>query len=203
MMNEGGHADAATRPQDLFAVMGLSRCLDVDLHALEATYHRLSREVHPDFHHQKPADERERWLAQSALVNKAYRTLRDFHSRVAYLVELEGGGTLKPQAPPELLSEVLETQELLDECRAAGRVGGDDPLAVRLRHETERFRERLERLESDLRARAQEWDLAAKTNGAGADDRRRLVAALQDLLAQRVYLRNLIEDIESVQAAVA
>jgi molecular chaperone HscB len=173
----------------------------VDLQALEAAYHRLSREVHPDFHHHKPSEERERLLARSALVNRAYRTLRDFHERVAYLVELEGGEALKPKAPPELLADVLDTQELLEERRAAGRVGKDHPLAARVSEEAGRFRQRLDRLEADLRARAAEWDGLGSSNGAAAEDRRRIVGALQDLLAQRVYLINLLRDIESAQAA--
>jgi len=185
---------------DFFAVMGLRRRLDVDLQALEATFHRLSREVHPDFHQHKPAEERERLLAQSALVNGAYRTLRDFHERVAYLIELEGGEALKPKAPPELLADVLETQELLEERRAAGRVGADHPLALRVAQEADRIRVRLDRLEADLQARAVEWDDLESSTGTVAEDRRRVVAGLQDLLAQRVYLINLLRDIESAQA---
>lgn len=202
-MTESAVTKAPGAHPDFFTVMGLRRSLDVDLQALEATYHRLSREVHPDFHHHKPIEERERLLAQSALVNRAYRTLRDFHERVAYLIELEGGEALKPKAPPELLADVMDAQELLEERRAAGRIAAGHPLAARVNQEADRFRQRLERLEADLRARAADWDHVASSNGAGADDRRRVVSALQDLLAQRVYLVNLLRDIESAQAVGA
>lgn len=199
-MTESAVTKAPGAHPDFFAVMGLRRRLDVDLQALEATYHRLSREVHPDFHLHKPIEERERLLAESALVNRAYRTLRDFHERVAHLIELEGGETLKPKAPPELLADVLDTQELLEERRAAGRLAADHPLSVRVNQEADRFRERLARLDADLLARAGEWDSVASSNGAGADQRRKTLGALQDLLAQRVYLINLLRDIESAQA---
>jgi molecular chaperone HscB len=202
-MMESAVTKAPGAHPDFFAVMGLRRLLEVDLGALEATYHRLSREVHPDFHHHKPSEEREQLLAQSALVNRAYRTLRDFHERVAYLVELEGGEALKPKAPPELLAEVLDTQELLEERRAAGRIAADHPLVVRVKQEADRLRQRLERLEADLRAHAGEWDRVTSSNGAGAEDRLRVVGGLQDLLSQRVYLINLLRDIEAAQAVGA
>lgn len=189
--------------EDFFAVMGIPRRLIVDPRALESTYHRLSREVHPDFHHHKPDDERERLLAQSALVNTAYRTLRDFHERVAYVVELEGGETLKPKAPPELLADVLDTQELLEERQAAGHVADDHPLAMRVAREATRFRDRLAQLEQDLQTRAREWDAVVSANGAGAESRRSALGALQDLLAQRIYLTNLLRDIQAAQAGAA
>ncbi len=186
---------------DLFAVMGLPRRLNVDAAALEATYHRLSREVHPDFHLHKPADERDRLLARSALVNTAYRTLRDFHERIEHLLALEGGGALKPTAPPALLEDVLEVQELLEECRAAGHLNPGDPLASRLAEEDERLRGALAALEEELVRRSHEWDAASASNGAGNEARQATLARLQELLAQRVYVVNLIQDIEGVRGA--
>lgn len=178
---------------DYFVVMGLPRRLAIDPVSLEATYHRMSREVHPDFHHQKPLVEREELLRRSALVNTAYRTLRDFHTRVAYLVELEGGDTLKPQAPPELLEDVLEAQDLLERyCEATPPER--DRLAEEIRREAERFRERLTDLESNLRQRADEWDRVAESNSD--DARGRSLRALHDLLSRRVYVINLIRDLE-------
>jgi molecular chaperone HscB len=182
--------------------MGLPRRLDIDLQALEAIYHRLSRDVHPDFHHHKPADEREAWLKRSASVNKAYRTLRDFHGRVAYLVELEGGGALKPQAPPKLLEDVIEVQDLLEECRR-GEETERRALVDRLQHERERLLDQLARLESDLKRGAQEWDASLGAEAERSPSQRQILRALQDLLGQRVYLLNLVRDLEAVPSSVA
>ncbi len=198
---ESAVTNAPGAQPDLFAVMGLPRRLTVDAAALEATYHRLSREVHPDFHLHKPADEQDRLLARSALVNAAYRTLKDFHARIEHLVALEGGGALKPKAPPQLLEDVLEVQELLEECRAAGRLDPGGPLASRLAEEDERLRGGLAALEAELVSRSQEWDAASASNGAGNDARQATIARLQELLAQRVYVVNLIRDIEGVRVA--
>jgi molecular chaperone HscB len=186
---------------DFFSVMGLPRRLDIDLQALESIYHRLSRDVHPDFHYHKPADEREEWLKRSASVNQAYRTLRDFHARVAYLVELEGGGAVKPQAPPELLEDVIEVQDLLEESRRGGAEGR--ALADRLQAERERLLDQLARLESDLKRRAQEWDGLLGAETERSPSQRQILRALQDLLSQRVYLLNLIRDLEAVPSSVA
>ena len=201
-MNDSMH-DGARRELDLFAVMGLPRRLDLDPKVLEPIYHRLSREVHPDFHHHKPPEERAELLGQSALVNKAYRTLRDFHARVAYLVELEGGGALKPKAPPELLEDVIEVQDLLGACRDSGDVAERRPLLDRLHREGERLRGQLARLESDLKHRAREWDAAPESNGARTAERPKILRAIQDLLAQRIYLMNLLRDLDAVPSTTA
>ncbi len=195
------HASGAQ--PDFFAALGLPRRLSVDAAALEATYHRLSREVHPDFHLHKPTDERDRLLARSALVNQAYRALKDFHERVEHLVALEGGGTLKPKAPPALLEDVLEVQELLEACREAGRVDPGGALGIRLKEEGARLQASLAALEAELIDRSREWDAASEGRHDGRDARRGTLARLQDLLGQRVYVVNLIRDIHEVAGRVA
>lgn len=193
------------KPVDLFAEMELPRRLDLDPKVLETIYYRLSREVHPDFHHNKPAAERAGILERSALVNTAYRTLRDFHSRVAYLIELEGAGAVKPQAPPELLEDVIEVQDVLEEAR---RLNGDAApetrraLADRLRQEAVRFHEQLTQVEATLKQRAHDWDALASSNGTRSPAQQQILRALQDLLSQRVYLVNLLRDLEPAPSLV-
>jgi molecular chaperone HscB len=196
---ESAVTNARGAQPDFFAVLGLPRRLEIDTAALEATYHRLSRDVHPDFHLHKPADERDRLLARSALVNQAYRALRDFHERVEHLIALEGGAALKPKAPPELLEDVLAVQELLEECRAAGRLDPGGALSTRLTQERERLQSALDALEKELMDRSREWDAAPEDNGAGHEARRETLARLQDLLGQRVYVVNLLRDIDGVR----
>ncbi|PYO21384.1 MAG: Fe-S protein assembly co-chaperone HscB [Candidatus Rokuibacteriota bacterium] len=75
---------------DYFEVFGLPRKLAVDSAELQRRFYALAREHHPDFHQAAPAEERARIEATSALVNAAYRTLRDPIARVEYLVRLEG-----------------------------------------------------------------------------------------------------------------
>src|SRR5213595_353890 len=108
---------------DHFEVFGLPRRLAVDTAELQRRFYELSRRYHPDFHQAAPPDEQARVLESSALVNAAYRALRDPIARVEYLVRLEEGRdtkegqTVKPKAPPELLEEMFEIQEALQEAR--------------------------------------------------------------------------------------
>ena len=76
---------------DYFAVFGLPRKLTVDGEALRARFYELSRAHHPDFHQGADADAQAETLARSALVNRAYRALRDPLARVEYLIALEEG----------------------------------------------------------------------------------------------------------------
>src|SRR5260370_2417607 len=115
---------------DYFTVFGLPRKLAVDAPALQRRFDELSREHHPAFHHGADAARQAEALAASALVNRAYRALRDPLARVEYLIALEEGrevregATDKSKAPRELLEEMLEVQEALAEAKAEGLGGG-------------------------------------------------------------------------------
>lgn len=75
---------------DFFQVFGLERKFQMDLAALEHEFHRLSRKVHPDRFARAEEIEREWSLADTALLNDAYRTLKDPLRRTEYLLKLEG-----------------------------------------------------------------------------------------------------------------
>ena len=83
---------------DYFAVFELPRKLAVDGDALQRRFYELSRRHHPDFHQGASAEAQGEALATSALVNRAYRALRDPLARVEYLVALEGGATVRGRA---------------------------------------------------------------------------------------------------------
>ncbi|MGH7314690.1 MAG: Fe-S protein assembly co-chaperone HscB, partial [Candidatus Rokuibacteriota bacterium] len=118
---------------DYFTVFGLPRKLGVDGEALQRRFYELSRRHHPDFHQGADAARQAEALAQSALVNRAYRALREPLARVEYLIMLEegreGAGD-KPKASRELLQEMLEVQEALEEAKVEG-LGGE--VGTRLR----------------------------------------------------------------------
>ena len=50
--------------------------------------------------------------------------------------------------------------------------------------------------------RARDWDAALESDGARAADRPKILRALQDLLAQRIYLINLLRDLDAVPSTV-
>ncbi len=176
-----------------FEVFGLPRRLAIDTDDLRGRFYDLSRRTHPDFCQGAPAAERDRALETSALVNAAYRTLRDPIARVEYLLRLEegpetrGGEAVKPKAPPELLEEMFEIQEALQEATAGGL---DERTRATLKAQRERLRERHraeERRLSGPLSRA--WDEAAE------GDRQHVLAAFKEALATRAYLRTVINDL--------
>jgi len=68
-------------PLDLFAALRLPRKLTLDPAQLEQTYHDLGRRVHPDRFAGSDATLRDLSLRSTALLTRAYRTLRDPVSR--------------------------------------------------------------------------------------------------------------------------
>lgn len=177
---------------DYFAVFGLPRRLVVDVDALQQRFYELSREHHPDFHQAAPTDRQAEELAASALVNRAYRTLREPLARLDYLIGLvEGrepgaGPATKPRAPMDLLEEMMEVQETLEEARATGL---DAAARERLDAERHRLQERWEGEERATLARFAEWD------AAGEAERRALGEWFKQRLATRAYLRTVIDDL--------
>jgi molecular chaperone HscB len=179
---------------DYFGVFGLPRKLQVDGEALQRRFYELSRAHHPDFHHGADAARQAEALESSALVNRAYRALREPLARVEYLIALEEGretkegDTAKPKAPMDLLEEMLEVQEALQEAKTSGL---DEAARARLAEERERLRARQAAEEAALIALFPEWDRAVEAGG----DRKALLEKFKKRLATRAYLRTVIDDL--------
>ncbi len=179
---------------DYFGVFGLPRKLQVDGDALQRRFYELSRAHHPDFHHGADAARQAEALESSALVNRAYRALREPLARVEYLIALEEGretregDTAKPKAPMDLLEEMLEVQEALQEAKTSGL---DEAARARLAKERERLRARQAAEEAALIALFPEWDRAVEAGG----DRKPLLEKFKKGLATRAYLRTVIDDL--------
>jgi molecular chaperone HscB len=197
---------------DYFAAFALPRHLNVDLPALEKSFYAQSRKLHPDRFASKPAAEQDAALAQSSLLNDAYRTLRDPIARTQHLLALEGveleeqsksateaartSGTEKKQLiPPELLEEVFELNMQLMEMKAAKEFGDDaDPDLKRdLEAAAQSFNEKMAATQRDLETLWTQWDEAEAVGDQAAKDSAK--AALVALLNKRSYLRNLVRDV--------
>jgi molecular chaperone HscB len=178
---------------NFFEVFELPRRLAVDGDELQRRFYALARRTHPDFHQAAPPAERVAVEERAALVNAAYRTLRDPIARADYLVRLEEGRATKegsearPKAPPALLAEMFEIQEALAEAKAgsldeaarAGLIERRDALLTRHANEEARLR----------------GPLAARWDAASDAERPAALAALKDSLATRAYLRTVIADL--------
>jgi len=176
---------------DHWAVLGLSRSLQLERADLERRFHELNRRFHPDYFRLRGAEEQATSLENSAAVNAAYRTLREPVSRVEYLLELEGlalGTAGQARPPADLFEEIMELQEARQELEAAG--------ADALRG----LRARLEAARGELEVRRQTTDgelvaLFPRWDGAGEDERRRLLGRMRDVLATRAYLKTVLRDL--------
>jgi molecular chaperone HscB len=203
--------------QDFFAFFALPRKLHLDGAALEKQFYTLSRSLHPDRFASKPQAEQEAALAQSSLLNNAYRTLKDPILRTQYLLTLEGveleeqsksateaartSGTAKQQiVPSDLLEEAFELNMQLEEMRVSKRMGGEDPqLRCDLLAAKQTFDARMMETQAALEALWTQWDAAVE-----ADDPQRAEASKQamvQLLNRRSYLRNLLRDVNEVLGA--
>ena len=199
---------------DYFSVFGLEERLDLDLAALEHEFHRLSRKVHPDRFARAGENERQWSLADTALLNDAYRTLKDPLHRTEYLLKLEGAeigeehagknrasedgkGAKDPsRVPADLLEEVFELNMQLEEMRMARKMGEEDPqLLSDLQLAKSRFEGLLNEVDEDLRAEWQVWDEGKIAERHAAQ--KTMVA----LLDRRRYLNNLVRDVNEVLGA--
>ena len=198
---------------DFFSVFGLEPRLNLDLPALETEFHRLSRKVHPDRFARAGENEREWSLADTALLNDAYRTLKEPIHRTEYLLKLEGaeigeehagkepGNARKGQkdpsrVPADLLEEVFELNMQLEEMRMARNMGEEDPqLTSDLQQAKKKFEGLLGDVDDDLRAQWQVWD------DGDASVRQTAQTTMVALLDRRRYLSNLVRDVTETLGA--
>jgi molecular chaperone HscB len=196
---------------DYFEFFGLPRKLTLDVPALEKQFYAMSRKLHPDRFAGKPVEEQEAALAQSSLLNDAYRTLKDPILRTQYLLKLEGveleeqskaatdaarssGVEKKQVVPPELLEEVFELNMQLQEMRAAKQLGEDEPELRRdLMTAKDAFDAKMVETQAELEGLWAAWDLGVDVGDEAAKVRAR--DAMVALLNKRSYLRNLVRDV--------
>lgn len=178
--------EPTAKESDYFAVFSLPRSLTIDVVDLEQRYYALSRRLHPDLFHDHPPAEQAASLSATALVNRAYRTLRDPVQRGLYWLEQNGEslGRDNERVPPALAARVFEVQEELEALRAA-RFAGNAERAIQ---EMESIREELR---GDLDA-CQERLTAnfTRTEAAAA------LAETKTILSELHYVRTLLRDVE-------
>ena len=194
---------------NFFSVFGLVPRLNLDLSSLETEFHRLSRRLHPDRFARAAENEKEWSLGNTALLNDAYRTLKDPLTRTEYLLKLHGAEIGEEFAaangrkqrndemgasrvPADLLEEVFELNMQLEEMRMAHRAGEEDPALVKtMTAARQRFEALLDAVDRDLEIQWSSWD-----NG-DAPARRAAQTVMVALLDRRRYLSNLVRDVTS------
>jgi molecular chaperone HscB len=134
------------RTEDYFSLLGLHREFTIDHGELERRFRERSRQLHPDRFARAQPRERRLSLERATRLNDAYRYLRDWRLRAAYLLKLAGTDVFaegKTYADPEFLEEQLEVREAMALAIADDDVAG-------LRRIAAHARERLVRLEAEV-----------------------------------------------------
>jgi molecular chaperone HscB len=198
-------------PVNYFTFFGFPRKLNLDPAELEKEFYALSRRLHPDLFAQANAEERTWSLEQSSMLNDAYRTLKDPIKRTEYLLRLEGveleeqskqatekaraTGELKKQVvPPGLLEEVFELNMHLEELRNQKKMGEDDPALLEEIGEAKiSLEEKYDALFDELKIEWNKWDKSV--DSGTAEDRRKILDKMLDVLNRRNYVRNLVRDV--------
>ena len=161
--------------------LGLEPRLSLDAEDLKKRFYERSRQWHPDRFGRASAGERQRALDMTAVLNDAFRTLKDPVARAEYFLEESGMEILKA-APPELLEEVFELNMALEELR-----GGDESARAGLESAQARFAAMMGEIDASLAALFARYDAAASP------------ATLQEIRAalnRRRYAGNLLREVE-------
>ncbi|HJU28396.1 MAG TPA: Fe-S protein assembly co-chaperone HscB [Candidatus Binataceae bacterium] len=176
---------------DLFAALGIARRLVIETDSLERAYHDLGRRIHPDRFATSPAAVRDASMRATALLTRAYRTLRDPVSRGLYWLELNGHQLAEnnKRVPPELAELVFEVQEELAELRNDGDGGEKAALLGGI----EERRAELSRMMDELKRELDDNFATFDASGNEAGDP--LFAELKSILSKIAYLRTLIRDV--------
>ena len=171
--------------QDYYRFFDLDRRLSIDLSDLHKRYYSLSRLVHPDHFARGTPNEKRFALDATAILNDAFRTLRDPVARAEYVLKEEGIEAVHDGAkrvPPELLEDVFEVRTAIEGLR-----GGDTAARGTLATALDRFRALRAQADRELDTLFQQYD---------ADGGREALVRVRAVLDRRKYIANLIEELE-------
>lgn len=152
---------------DYFQIFEITPHLSLNAADLQRRFYSLSRKYHPDLNPEG--------LEKSALLNDAFRTLRDPVARAEYVVEKNGLELNTKDVPPELLEEVFEFNMALEESDQA-----------QLGEFAKRFQAMLRELDVELETGFRAWDETQS---------RDVLLRIRGVLNRRKYIANLVRTI--------
>lgn len=164
-----------------YEALGLAPALTIDLEDLKKRFYDRSRQWHPDRFSRASAAEQQQALDMTAILNDAFRTLREPITRAEYFLR-ERGLELSKDTPPELLEEVFELNMALEELRE-----GDESARGQLIEARAKFGGILTEVEVELNTLFTRYD--ATPTPATLDQ-------IRGTLNRRRYIANLVRDVE-------
>ncbi|MGA3187286.1 MAG: Fe-S protein assembly co-chaperone HscB [Bryobacteraceae bacterium] len=166
-----------------YEAFGMEPALSLDADELKKRFYERSRQWHPDKFSRASTAEQDKALEMTAVLNDAFRTLRDPIARTEYFLK-ENGIELSKEAPPELLEEVFELNMALEELR-----DGDDSARPQLIAARDRFVAMRGEIDEALQSASVRYD--ASKDAVVLDE-------IRASLNRRRYIRNLIREVENV-----
>jgi molecular chaperone HscB len=160
-----------------YEALDLEPKLALDLDDLKRRFYERSRQWHPDRFSRASPKEQEKALEMTAVLNDAFRTLRDPFARASYFFK-ESGINLPKEAPPDVLKEFFELNMELEELR-----GGDESVRPQVATAYERILEMRQTTDTALAGLFELYD-------RNEEMRPTLIATAGDLLNVRRYLSN-------------
>ena len=164
-----------------YDALGLEPKLALDSDDLKKRFYDRSRQWHPDRFSRASSEEKQRSEEMTAVLNDAFRTLRDPVMRAEYFLR-ESGLELAKDAPPELLEEVFELNVALEELR-----GGDESARPQLVAAQERFASMLGEADASLADFFERY---------GGTHDRAVLEQIRAALNRRKYVSNLVREVE-------
>ena len=102
-----------------FEFYGIPETLTADARLVKQQYFAKSKQYHPDFHVNEPAEKQAEILELSTLNTKAYQTLSQPDRLIRYVLVERGllDETKQPALPADFLMEMMDLNEAIDEAR--------------------------------------------------------------------------------------
>ena len=163
-----------------YSCLGIEQKLALDTVELQKRFYEKSREWHPDRFARAPTTAQQEALEKTALLNDAFRTLRDPLARAEYVLKAHGfdiGEQGTKNVPPELLEEVFELNMALE----------DKSDRATLERFQQDFRGMLQAIDGELGGLYAGWD-----SGGGIEKLRQV----RGVLNRRRYIQNLLKTVE-------
>ena len=170
--------------RDFFSFFGIEPQLALDPVSLQKRFYELSRQWHPDRFAFKSPAEQQLALENTALLNDAFRTLKQPVERAEYVLSRHGlapDEAAAKKVPPELLEEVFELNMAIDELK-----DGDASVRPQLESARTTFASTLTAIDAELEAGFRRWDQAHADSVLGE---------VRALLNRRKYIHNLIKTV--------
>ncbi|TDH73179.1 hypothetical protein CCR75_002330 [Bremia lactucae] len=96
------------------------KSFDLEPRSIEQTYWNLQKRLHPDLYGSKSEVEKKLSAVNSAVINDAYKILKEPNTRINYLLTLHGvdalGETASTAVDSELLMQTMEIRERIAEA---------------------------------------------------------------------------------------